>query len=108
MSLLKYLHEILGPSGASGRDNRNGDRIGHRSGQFTIESRRRAVSVHRSQQDFAGTSRRGVLGPLQHIAFRFCTSSMRIGLPMRAVRTTLGVNGNDYSLRAEALRDARD
>ena len=95
------LDKMLGASGASRCNHRDANSIPHGSRELAIEPNPGAVVIHRSEQDLARTPLLGLFGPFDRVAAGGLASTVDKH-PESSVGA-LGVNGDNGSLRSEAL-----
>ena len=92
--------------GAAGGDDGNVDGIRHRRGQLAVESRLRAVAIHRRQQDLTGAARLRLARPFDGVARRIGRSAA--DEDAESVALPLGVDRDDDRLAAVSARQRRD
>ncbi|OIQ93428.1 hypothetical protein GALL_246680 [mine drainage metagenome] len=89
-------------------DDRHGNRVGHRAGEFQVEARLGAVAIHAGEQDFSGAGRAHAARPVHRVQPGVAPSAVGVDIPPRCVLPALGVDGHENGLRTVLARSVGD
>src|SRR5579862_1181246 len=94
-------------AGAATCDYRDAGGFGDGGGERAVESGLHAIGVHGGEQDFAGAEGFAARGPFDGVERFFVSAATRENAPVSRGGAA-GVDGEDYGLRAEFVREFGD
>ena len=102
------LDEVLHGTDTATGDDGHVDVLGNGRGEVEVVPVACAVTIHRGQQDLAGTEPGGFHCPVERVDSRRGTAAVQVDLEPEPARTTLGVDRANAALRAELGGDFAD